>query len=90
MISEADMALNGEVKVPVPEHGAVKRRMGDKIYLYYATAVYRNEKGQPTCDRVSIGRYDEETGMLIPNRNYYEIYLKQPRRILEGLRKTEC
>ena len=49
------MALNGEVKVPVPEHGAVKRRMGDKIYLYYATAVYRNEKGQPTCDRVSIG-----------------------------------
>ena len=73
MISEADMALNGEVKVPVPEHGAVKRRMGDKIYLYYATAVYRNEKGQPTCDRVSIGRYDEETGMLIPNRNYYAV-----------------
>ena len=72
------MALNQEVKVPVPEHGVVKRRMGDKIYLYYATAVYRNEKGQPTSDRVSIGRYDEKTGMLIPNRNYYEVYLKQP------------
>ena len=40
MITEADMALKGEVKVPVPEHGAVKRRMGDIIYLYYATAVY--------------------------------------------------
>ncbi len=80
------MALNGEVKVPVPEHGAVKRRMGDKIYLYYATAVYRNEKGQPTCDRVSIGRYDEETGMLIPNRNYYEIYLKQPQPIQGAIR----
>lgn len=86
MISEADMALNGEVKVPVPEHGAVKRRMGDKIYLYYATAVYRNEKGQPTCDRVSIGRYDEATGMLIPNRNYYEIYLKQPQPMQGAIR----
>ena len=54
------MALNSSVKVAIPEHGVVKKRMGDKIYLYYATAVYRNEKGQPTCDRVSIGRYDEE------------------------------
>ena len=72
------MALNSSVKVAIPEHGVVKKRMGDKIYLYYATAVYRNEKGQPTCDRVSIGRYDEESGMLIPNRNYYEVYLKKP------------
>ncbi len=40
------MALNKNVKVPMPEHGAVKRRMGDKVYVYYATAVYRNEKGQ--------------------------------------------
>lgn len=69
------MALDMNVKVPMPEHGVVKRRMGDKIYVYYATAVYRNEKGQPTNDRVSIGRYDEETNMLIPNRSYYEVYL---------------
>lgn len=82
------MALNTSVKVPVPEHGTVKRKMGDKIYLYYATAVYRNEKGQPTSDRVSIGRYDEESGMLIPNRNYYEIYLKQPAPTLSGLRSN--
>ena len=53
------MALNSSVKVALPEHGVVKRRMGDKIYIYYATAVYRNQKGQPTCDRVSIGRYEE-------------------------------
>ena len=70
------MALNSSIKVAMPEHGAVKRRMGDKVYVYYATAVYRNEKGQLTGDRVSIGRYDEESGMLIPNRNYYEVYLK--------------
>lgn len=70
------MALNQNVKVPFPEHGCVKRKMGDKVYVYYATAVYRNKKGQPTSDRVSIGRFDSETGMLIPNRNYYEVYLK--------------
>ncbi len=72
------MALNSSVKVPIPEHGAVKKRMGDKVYIYYATAVYRNKKGQLTCDRVSIGRFDEESGMLIPNRNDYEVYLKKP------------
>lgn len=71
------MALNKNIKVAMPEHGCVKREMGDKVYVYYATAVYRNEKGQPTSDRTSIGRYDEETGMLIPNRSYYEVYLKQ-------------
>lgn len=72
------MALNESRKVPLPQHGVVKRKMGDKIYVYYATAVYRNEKGQPTSDRVSIGRYDEKSGMLIPNRNYDEIYQKKP------------
>ena len=70
------MALNQNVKVPFPEHGCVKRKMGDKVYVYYAPAVSPNKKGQPTSDRVSIGRFDSETGMLIPNRNYYEVYLK--------------
>ena len=46
------MLLNKNVKVPMPEHGAVKRKVGDKIYVYCATAVYRNEKGQPTCDHL--------------------------------------
>ncbi len=30
------MALNSSVKVAIPEHGVVKKRMGDKIYLYYS------------------------------------------------------
>lgn len=82
------MALNNAVKVAVPEHGTVKKRMGDKVYIYYATAVYRNKKGQPTCDRVSIGRFDEESGMLIPNRNYYEIYLKKPMPSTAGIQSV--
>ena len=28
------MSLDNSVKVPIPEHGAVKRRMGDKVYIY--------------------------------------------------------
>ena len=79
------MALNQNVKVPFPEHGCVKRKMGDKVYVYYATAVYRNKKGQPTSDRVSIGRFDSETGMLIPNRNYYEVYLKTDQPITKAV-----
>ncbi len=72
------MALDRSTLVSVPAHGAVCVKVSGKTYVYYATAVYRNEKGQPTSDRVSIGRLDEETGKLIPNRNYYEVYLKQP------------
>ena len=72
------MALNSAVKVDIPEHGIAYKKVSGKTYVYYVTATYRNEKGKPTCDRVSIGKLDEESGKLIPNRNYYEIYLKQP------------
>lgn len=72
------MALNSEMKVEIPERGVAYKKVSGKTYVYYVTATYRNAKGKPTCDRVSIGRLDEESGKLIPNRNYYEIYLKQP------------
>lgn len=72
------MALDKSVLVEIPEHGVAYKKVSGKTYVYYVTATYRNEKGQPTCDRSSIGRLDEETGKLIPNRNYYEIYLKKP------------
>lgn len=68
------MALDKEEKVPLPQRGIIKYKNKDTIYAYYITRIYRNEKGKPTNDRVSIGKIDNETGMLIPNRNYYEIY----------------
>ena len=68
------MALDETTKVPVPEKGIIRRKIGKAVYAYYAVRTYRNEKGKPTNDRVSIGRIDEEADMLIPNRNYYEIY----------------
>ena len=72
------MSLNASVKVPLPERGIVRRKVSGKTYIYYAVATYRDENGKPTNDRVSIGKLDEESGMLIPNRNYYEIYKNQP------------
>jgi hypothetical protein len=62
------MALNSSVKVPLPEHGIAYKKVSGKTYVYYVTAAYRNEKGQPTCDRSSIGRLDEESGMLTPKQ----------------------
>lgn len=68
------MALNNKQKVPLPDRGIVKYRNKDTTYAYHITRIYRNEKGNPTNDRISIGKIDNETGMLIPNKNYYEIY----------------
>ena len=79
------MALDKSVQVALPEHGIAYKKVSGKIYVYYVTATYRNEKGQPTCDRVSIGKLDEETHMLIPNRNYYEVYLKKSAPINRGI-----
>lgn len=79
------MALDSSVKVDLPEHGIAYKKVAGKRYVYYVTACYRNEKGTPTCERSSIGRLDEESGKLIPNRNYYEIYLKQPAPIATGI-----
>lgn len=79
------MALDSKIQVEIPEHGIAYKKVSGKTYVYYVTASYRNEKGQPTCDRSAIGRLDETTGKLIPNRNYYEIYLKQPAPISHGI-----
>ena len=70
-----EMALNSSIQVEIPEHGIAYKKVSGKTYVYYVTASYRNEKGKPTCDRISIGKLDETTGKLIPNRNYYEVYL---------------
>lgn len=79
------MALNPSVQVPLPEHGIAFKKVSGKTYVYYVTATYRNEKGRPTCDRTSIGRLDEASGKLIPNRNYYEIYLNQSQPLQGGI-----
>jgi len=68
------MALCSKVKVPLPDAGVTVRRSGRYATVYKVLKAYRNEKGQPTCARVSIGRLDAASGMLVPNDNYWEHY----------------
>jgi hypothetical protein len=68
------MTLNAKVQVPIPTIGIVVRRSGPYPAVYKVTRSYRNEKGQPTNDRVNIGKLDLETGKLIPNAKYWEYY----------------
>jgi len=68
------MALSSKIKVAMPKIGVIIRNSGRYQYVYKVLKSYRNSKGQPTNDRVAIGRLDPESGMLIPNDNYYEHY----------------
>jgi len=43
-------------------------------YAYYTVRAYRNDKGQPTSRQVAIGKKDSESGMLIPNKKYFQIF----------------
>lgn len=62
------------VKVPLPKKRIIKEKRGDKTYVFYVLKTFRNDKNQPTNKRVSIGRLDEETGMLIPNDTFFKYY----------------
>ena len=71
-----EMALNGTILVDMPAH-CVRAKKNGTVYVQYTIRAYRNEKGKPTSERVSIGKEDPETGKLIPNRNYYEYVEKR-------------
>lgn len=51
-----------------------QKSLNGKAYVYYTTRAYRNEKGKPTSDSVMIGTEDTETGMLIPNQNFFKVF----------------
>ena len=67
------MALDYKKKVPIPPH-TVKVPNGEKIYIQYVVRAYRDEKGKPNNQRVSIGKLDSESGLMIPNNRYYELF----------------
>ena len=68
------MALKSGLKVPLPDSGIIVRKSGKYRYVYKVLNTYRTEKGQPTNDRKLIGKMDSESGMLIPNAAYWELY----------------
>jgi hypothetical protein len=70
------MSLAKNERVEIPPH-CVKVPNGKNVYIHYTLRAYRNEKGQPTSERVSIGKLDPATGLLIPNTRYYELFEKR-------------
>lgn len=61
------MHLDKPVKAPVPDRKIACKTVLGKKYVYYTIACCRNEKGNSSNDRVSIGKLDEKTVLLIPN-----------------------
>ena len=62
------------VKVPMPKKGCVIKVSGNSFYVYYATNYYRDNNGAPRTTRALIGKKDNETGNLIPNDKYFELF----------------
>lgn len=68
------MSLCSKLQVKLPEKGIIVSGTGKYPYVYHVDATYRNERGVPTNKKRSIGKLDNNSGMLIPNKTYYEIY----------------
>jgi len=62
------------IKVPLPKKRIIKEVRKGKTYVFYVLKTYRNNKNQPTNKRVSIGRLDNKTNMLIPNDTFFKYY----------------
>ena len=80
--------LSNEV-VEMPQKGIVKHKTKKATYVYHILRSYRDEKGRPTNERIAIGKLDEESGMLIPNRTYYEIYETETAKERTDIMKVE-
>jgi transposase len=68
------MPLKGN-PVQMPEKKiSFKKSPNGVIYVYYTLRAYRDKQGRPTSDEAAIGKKDQTTGMLIPNRRYFELF----------------
>jgi hypothetical protein len=68
------MALKSK-PVPMPEKKVTfKTAANGTKYAYYTLRAYRDKNGKPTSDEVSIGKKCPDTGMLIPNLNYFGLF----------------
>ena len=77
------------IKVDIPKEKVVIAKSGQSgtKYVYYILKSYRNEKKQTTGKTISIGKYEEETNMLIPNNNFFKIFDCEITVKVKGLRK---
>ena len=70
------MSLNDYVTVAMPERKITinSSNKNRTRYVYYTKRAYRNSKNQPTSEKILIGKRNPESGMLIPNKNYFDIF----------------
>jgi transposase len=75
------MAAGKGILVDIPDDKGVHVKSagakGEK-YVYCHTKYYRNADGNPRNKSVSIGKYDAESGRMVPNANYYERFQVDP------------
>ncbi len=58
--------------VEIPNDKGVHIRSGKYVYKYIR--YFRNKEGKPRNQARCIGKLSDKSGMMIPNRNYFEIY----------------
>ena len=71
------MASNKKSLVDIPEDDGVHvKKAGSKNerYVYKYVKYFRNADGKPRNRAKAIGKYDEATGRMFPNSNFYELY----------------
>lgn len=51
-----------------------EQAVGNKIYVYEATAIWNPDKKRSEQKRIYIGKKDSKTGEFIPNEKYYELH----------------
>jgi len=61
-------------KVPMPESKVTIIKINKIDYVYFTIRSFRNNKGNPTCERKIIGKATDNNTMLIPNHNYFEVF----------------
>jgi hypothetical protein len=61
--------------VDMPDKGVIFRpHANGTVYVYYTLRAFRNSKGKPTSEVAAIGKKDPDTGRLIPNKRYFELF----------------
>lgn len=60
--------------VPMPPSKALLKKRPSGTYVYYNQSSFRNKKGQPASVQILIGKIDEKSGLITPNKNYFQLF----------------
>ena len=71
------MSLNSNTLVDIPDDEGVHVKTaglkGEK-YVYKHVQYFRDTQGKPRNKSKAIGKYDADSGKMLPNNNYFEMY----------------